>query len=104
MLFFENKINGNGSRVIKMDLLIQCGGLECFYLQISSVVFFLCKHLEMKNQNTLVKPFFLWPNTEKNNSDAPSRIKKTTFIRTPHVPAPSPPIPRQPRLSISSQN
>lgn len=47
----------------------------------SHVVFFLCKHLEMQNPNMLVKPFFVWPNMEKNNFDAPSRINITTSMR-----------------------
>lgn len=84
--FFGSKIIGIWSRLIKMDLLVQCGGLECFYLQISDVVFFLYKHLEMQNQNVLVKPFFVWPSTEKNNSDAASRINKSTFIRKKKTP------------------
>lgn len=77
-----------------MGLLVECGGLECFCSQINNAVFFLYKHLEMQNQKTLVKPFFVWPSTEKNDSDAPSRINITTFIKKTHPP----------QQSICSQN
>lgn len=37
----------------------------------------------MQNQKMLVKPFFVWSSTEKNDSDAPARINITTFIKKP---------------------
>lgn len=63
-----------------MNLPVQFRGLEHFCCN-QQYGFFLCKHLEVQNLTIPVKPFFVWPNTEKNNFDALSRINVTTVMR-----------------------